>query len=100
MGETDSLWGGECFQSNALSRLIYHANAISVFATEILGIFTMSSGVHLDLEKHPGRSGNHNRIEICFYWTAQVRNLRMKVFFYRNTPRHSLADHFVGGASI
>jgi hypothetical protein len=31
--------------------------------------------------KHPGWSGNHNRIEICFYWTVQVRNLPMKVFF-------------------
>jgi hypothetical protein len=50
MGETDLLWGGECFQSNASSRLIYHANVISVFATEIFWIFTMSSGVHLKLE--------------------------------------------------
>jgi hypothetical protein len=50
MGETDPLWGGECFQSNASSRLIYHANVISVFAKEIFGILTMSLGVHLNLK--------------------------------------------------
>jgi hypothetical protein len=79
MGETDPLWGGECFQSNASSRLIYHANVISVFAKEIFGILTMSLDSY-QLEKYPGRSGNHNRMKIGFYWTAQVRNLPMKVF--------------------
>jgi hypothetical protein len=48
MGEADPLWGGECFKSNA--RLTYHGNVISVFATEMFGIFTMSSGVHLNFE--------------------------------------------------
>jgi hypothetical protein len=50
MGETDPLWGGGCFQSDSSSRLSYHPNAISVFATELFGIFTMSSGVHPNLE--------------------------------------------------
>jgi hypothetical protein len=44
---SDPLWGSEYFQSNASSRLIHHANIISV--TEIFGVFTMSSGVHLNL---------------------------------------------------
>jgi len=93
MGETEPLWGGECFQSN----VIYHANIITVYRNiwDFHDVFEGSS----PLEKHPGRCGNHNRMEICFYGTAQVRNLPMKFFsFYHNTTRHSLVDHFVGGS--
>jgi len=49
--------------------------------------------------KSPGRNGYHNRIEICFSCTAQVRNLPTKCFSYIGTGHSRTEYGFVVSAS-
>jgi hypothetical protein len=92
-GETDPLWDGECFnQTRQADWYIMPMWSVSLLQT-YLGFSRWLLGGSSRLGKHPGRSGNHNRMEICFHWTAQVRNLPMKVFF-------SIATHLDIHSSI
>jgi len=64
-------------------------SSLQIFSDDVFGGSSQ-------LGKHPERSGNHNRMEICLDCAGSKS--ADEFFFYHNTPRHPLIDHFVGGS--